>query len=65
MTQNSSTERGVRPLVRWRKSIVGFERIRLMALAEGYVMVRYEGCAPFIMTEKDWAALPIDKTSGE
>lgn len=32
--------------------------VRLMARSGGYVMVRRPGCAPFVMTEKEWAALP-------
>jgi uncharacterized Fe-S cluster-containing radical SAM superfamily protein len=65
MANNSPTERGVRPPIRWRKTIEGFERLRLMARAEGYVMVRYKGCAPFIMREKDWIALPVAEPVGE
>lgn len=32
--------------------------LRLMAKAEGYVMVRRPGCVPFVLQESDWLALP-------
>jgi len=32
-------------------------RLRLMASAEGYVMVRRPGALPFLMTVKEWADL--------
>lgn len=32
--------------------------LRLMARSEGYVMVRRKGCAPVLMTEAAWLALP-------
>jgi hypothetical protein len=28
--------------------------IRLVARAEGYVMVRRRGCIPFVVSEKEW-----------
>lgn len=31
--------------------------IRCMANAEGYVMVRRPGCAPFVLSCKEWAQL--------
>ena len=31
--------------------------IRLMASAEGYVLVRRHQCFPFVMSEKDWKLL--------
>lgn len=31
---------------------------RLMASAEGWVMVRKVGCVPFVMTKDDWLAAP-------
>lgn len=34
-------------------------KLRLMATAEGYVMVRRPGCMPFVMAAKDWEKLPI------
>lgn len=30
--------------------------VRIMAKAEGYVMVRRKGASPFIITENDWLA---------
>lgn len=33
-------------------------RLRFMARADGYVMVRRPGAAPYCITEKDWLALP-------
>jgi hypothetical protein len=32
--------------------------LRLMASAEGYVMVRRPGAMPFVIAEKDWLSLP-------
>ena len=32
---------------------------RLMARAEGYVMVRHPHCIPYVMTLKNWNALPL------
>ena len=34
-------------------------RIRLMARSGGYVMVRKPACTPFVLTEKEWAKLPL------
>lgn len=34
-------------------------RIRLMARSGGYVMVRKPHCSPFVLSEKDWAKLPL------
>lgn len=34
-------------------------RVRLMARSGGYVMVRKPGRAPFVMSEKQWAKLPL------
>ncbi len=31
---------------------------KFMARADGYVMVRRKGCLPYVMSEKDWLALP-------
>lgn len=33
--------------------------VRLMARSGGYVMVRRPRCAPFVLTEKEWAAMPL------
>ena len=32
--------------------------IRLVCKADGYVMVRQPHCAPFVLTQKEWEALP-------
>lgn len=34
-------------------------RIRYMARSGGYVMVRKSRMMPFVLTEKEWAKLPI------
>ncbi len=34
--------------------------IRLMAQADGYRMVRRPGAMPFVLTDREWAALDID-----
>lgn len=36
-------------LMRWDEP----GEVRIMALAEGYAMVRRKGCMPFIVSEKD------------
>lgn len=36
---------------------------REMARAEGYVMARRKGCAPYIITTKAWDALPEVETT--
>lgn len=33
-------------------------RITYMAHGKGYVMVRYPGCIPFAISEKEWQVLP-------
>jgi hypothetical protein len=33
--------------------------LRFMARSGGYVMVRRPRCAPFVLTEKEWAKLPL------
>jgi hypothetical protein len=33
--------------------------IRLMAEADGYVMVRRPGCLPFVLSAANWLALPL------
>lgn len=35
------------------------DRIRLMARSGGYVMVRKPRATPFVLTEKQWAKLPL------
>lgn len=37
----------------------GHTRMRLMARAKGYIMVRKPGAMPFVLTEKEWAAMPL------
>ena len=61
MTNENTTE----PRFRWRKSLNDIAPVRLMGRVEGYVMVRYKGCAPFIMREKDWLKLPVSEPLGE
>ena len=34
-------------------------RVRLMARSGGYVMVRRPRCIPFVLTEKEWARMPL------
>ena len=34
-------------------------RLRLMARSGGYVMVRPKGAMPMVLTEKEWAKLPL------
>lgn len=36
----------------------GAFRVRYMAHADGYVMVRRPGAAPFVIGEKEWRKLP-------
>lgn len=36
-----------------------FSRVRLMARSGGYVMVRKPHCMPFVLSEKEWARLPL------
>lgn len=38
---------------------------RLMAMADGWVMVRRPGAAPYTMTSKEWADLPDVETGRE
>ena len=35
------------------------DRIRLMGRSGGYVMVRRPRCFPFVLSEKEWAKLPL------
>ncbi len=37
---------------------------RLMGWAEGYVMVRRQGCMPFIASRRDWDAAPLCDVAG-
>ena len=32
---------------------------RVVAAAEGYVMVKRKGCAPYVMTKKEWEKCPL------
>ncbi len=34
-------------------------RVRLMARSGGYVMVRRPRCMPFVLTENEWAKMPL------
>ncbi len=34
--------------------------VRLMAKADGYRMVRRPGCAPYVLTDAEWAGLYMD-----
>lgn len=34
-------------------------RVRLMVRSGGYVMVRRPGAMPFVLTEKEWARMPL------
>lgn len=34
-------------------------KVRLLARSGGYVMVRRQRCMPFVLTEKQWAAMPL------
>lgn len=34
-------------------------RVRYLAHAKGYVMARRPACMPFVVTEKEWLALPL------
>lgn len=42
----------------WRRAPGG--RIKLMAYADNYVMVRYGGAMPFVLSLDEWLALPGD-----
>lgn len=33
--------------------------LRILARAEGYVMVRRPGCVPFVITETSWNAMQL------
>lgn len=34
-------------------------KIRFMARADGWVMVRRPGCTPFVLSEQTWMDLPL------
>lgn len=40
---------------------VALEKVRVMARAEGYAMVRHRGAVPIVVSEKDLEAPEIDK----
>lgn len=42
----------------------GHGLLRLVAQAEGYVMVRRKGAVPFVMAAEDWMALPVVEAAG-
>lgn len=50
------------PRDRRDSSVPSLSRVRLMARSAGYLMVRRPGCIPFVMTEEQWAKLPIYET---
>jgi len=35
------------------------DRLRYMTRSGGYVMVRKPRCCPFVLSEKEWAKLPL------
>lgn len=37
----------------------GGGEVRLMCMAEGYVMARRPGCLPFIVSAEDWASWTV------
>jgi hypothetical protein len=39
------------------------DRLRYMARSGGYVMVRKPGAMPFVLSEKEWAKLPLHVTT--
>lgn len=46
--------------MRWRRVGSGaVQRLRLMAVVEGYAMVRVVGACPFVMPLKGWLQLPL------
>jgi hypothetical protein len=42
---------------KWASETIKNE-VRVMAFAEGYAMVRYKGCTPFAVPEKNLEILP-------
>lgn len=44
--------------VQWRRDQHGL--LRQVKPSEGYVIVRRKGAAPFVASQKDWDALPIE-----
>lgn len=38
---------------KWKDVVVDERRVRVMARAEGYAMVRNPGCMPFVVSEKE------------
>lgn len=43
----------------WTTRAADMARLRLMARSGGYVMVRKSRAMPFVLTEKEWARLPL------
>lgn len=50
---NTSNTPTVKAKQRWRHRGHGSE-VRVMAVVEGYVMVRHKGCVPFLVHWKDF-----------
>lgn len=38
---------------------ISYQEIKYVTSAEGYVMARNKGCIPFVLSIKEWNALPI------
>lgn len=51
-TERSSRQRAPEPIPKRRHD--GISELRLMAEAEGYVMIRRKGATPFVKTTKWW-----------
>lgn len=57
MTEPNSIQRGMKFRKPLRGSINPLDHVCVMAVADGYAMVRRSGCAPFAMRLKDLAKL--------
>lgn len=44
---------------RWTYKAGDMGRLRCMARSGGYIMVRKPRAMPFVLTEKEWARLPL------
>ena len=40
------------------------EKVRVMSVAEGYAMVRFTGCAPFVTSTKNLSEITVDSDAG-
>jgi hypothetical protein len=47
------------------RHLPGCGPIRLLAAAEGFVMVRRESYEPFVLSEREWLALAVVRTAGK